>query len=240
MGLMYWQINDIWQGPTWSTIEYGFRWKMAHYYVQHMYEPVYPIVILTPYRANVTDETARISLNVVNDLAKEISGQLICSIHTLDTFAVRMTIAYDITIGFSTLKHTADLPYKALMKRADCFNDRQHCILHCWLNYNHHRVGQTLFFTSLKDFQLYQPNLRIENVQQVTPTDVVIRISATGPALFVWLEVSSHMSGYFSRNGFHTFEPMFTITFHSWTPITNFTSASFALRLNSLFDITQP
>ncbi|CAF0879148.1 unnamed protein product [Adineta ricciae] len=240
MGLMYWQINDIWQGPTWSTIEYGFRWKMAHYYVQHMYEPVYPIAILTPYQANVTDETARISLNVVNDFAKEISGQLTCSIHTLDTFAVRMSMAYDITLGFATLKHIVDLPYKLLMNRADCSNDRQYCILHCWLNHNHHQVDQTLFFTSPKAYQLYQPNLRIENVQQVTPMDIVFRISATRPALFVWLEVSSHISGYFSRNGFHMFEPVSTVTFHSWTPITNFTSASFALRSNSLFDITQP
>ena len=67
MGLMYWQFNDIWQAPTWSSIEYGLKWKMAHYYVRHMYAPVYPIAILTPYLANVTDENAQISLYVINE-----------------------------------------------------------------------------------------------------------------------------------------------------------------------------
>ena len=71
MGLMYWQINDIWQAPTWATIEYGLKWKMGHYYVQHMYEPVYPLAILTPYLANVTDENARISLYLINELLND-------------------------------------------------------------------------------------------------------------------------------------------------------------------------
>lgn len=32
MGSLYWQLNDIWQAPTWASIEWGnWRWRMLHY-----------------------------------------------------------------------------------------------------------------------------------------------------------------------------------------------------------------
>ena len=239
MGLMYWQINDIWQAPTWSTIEYGLKWKMAHYYVQNMYAPIYPLAILKPYLANVTDEDAKISIYVISDVLNETGGQLICSIHTSDTFSVRLSFAFDISVGFATVQHVTDLSYVTLMKRAGCSSDN-HCIFHCLFNYDHQQISQTLFLTQPKNYQLYQPNLYIKSIQQLTPTDVSITITATRPALFVWLDVPADISGYFSENGFHMFEPMKTITFHSWTPITDFDSSNFDLRINSLFDVTQP
>ncbi|KAK7495642.1 hypothetical protein BaRGS_00013089, partial [Batillaria attramentaria] len=32
MGALYWQLNDIWQAPTWASIDYSGRWKMLQYY----------------------------------------------------------------------------------------------------------------------------------------------------------------------------------------------------------------
>lgn len=40
MGILYWQLNDIWPGPSWSTMEYDGRWRVAHYSVQRMYAPL--------------------------------------------------------------------------------------------------------------------------------------------------------------------------------------------------------
>ncbi|KAF8985953.1 hypothetical protein BGZ46_000039 [Entomortierella lignicola] len=40
MGALYWQLNDIWPAPTWSSIEHGGRWKPLHYYTKHSFDDV--------------------------------------------------------------------------------------------------------------------------------------------------------------------------------------------------------
>jgi beta-mannosidase len=40
LGSLYWQLNDIWQTPSWASVEYDGRWKVVHYAVKHSYEPV--------------------------------------------------------------------------------------------------------------------------------------------------------------------------------------------------------
>lgn len=37
MGALYWQLNDVWQAPTWSSIEYGGKWKMLHYFARRFF-----------------------------------------------------------------------------------------------------------------------------------------------------------------------------------------------------------
>lgn len=39
MGSMYWQLNDVWDGASWSTIERSGKWKAAHYALKRLYAP---------------------------------------------------------------------------------------------------------------------------------------------------------------------------------------------------------
>ncbi|XP_059150316.1 beta-mannosidase-like [Physella acuta] len=46
MGALYWQLNDIWQAPTWASIGYDGSWKMLHYFAKsffakHLISPYY-------------------------------------------------------------------------------------------------------------------------------------------------------------------------------------------------------
>jgi len=39
-GTIYWQLNDCWPAPTWSTIDYFGKWKAAHYKIKQDFKNV--------------------------------------------------------------------------------------------------------------------------------------------------------------------------------------------------------
>lgn len=61
LGSLYWQLEDIWQGPTWAGIEFSGRWKVLHYIAKDIYSNV----IITPSYNHTTDE---LQVYVVSDL----------------------------------------------------------------------------------------------------------------------------------------------------------------------------
>ena len=36
-GILVWQLDDIWPGPSWSTLEYDGSWKPAHYHLKRIF-----------------------------------------------------------------------------------------------------------------------------------------------------------------------------------------------------------
>lgn len=44
LGALVWQLNDIWQGVSWSSIEYSGRWKVLQYGITTTFSPltIYP------------------------------------------------------------------------------------------------------------------------------------------------------------------------------------------------------
>ena len=68
LGALYWQLNDIWQAPTWSGLEYDGRWKMMFYATKDIFQPV----IVAPVY-NVTSDI--LTLYAVSDLWSDVTGE---------------------------------------------------------------------------------------------------------------------------------------------------------------------
>ncbi|KAK2611974.1 hypothetical protein QQS21_001939 [Conoideocrella luteorostrata] len=69
LGSLYWQLEDIWQAPTWAGIEYSGRWKVLHYVAQDIYKNV----IVAPL---YNKTTGILDIYAVSDLWSEVAGKL--------------------------------------------------------------------------------------------------------------------------------------------------------------------
>ena len=78
MGTLYWQINDDWPAPSWSSIDYFGRWKALHYMAQKFYAPRAVSMTLEDsqchvYFCNETFESTAYSLTLsVRDLSGKV------------------------------------------------------------------------------------------------------------------------------------------------------------------------
>ena len=72
MGTLFWQLDDNWPVASWSSIEYGGKWKPLQYLAKRFYEPVH--VTLSP------DGMVK----VVNDTDKRVEGKVVAVFHGFD------------------------------------------------------------------------------------------------------------------------------------------------------------
>lgn len=82
MGTIYWlvfenypilinqlcrQLNDIWPGMSWSSLEYSGRWKILHYFARKFYAPLL---------ISAFENDGKIKIFATSDLQQIIAGKL--------------------------------------------------------------------------------------------------------------------------------------------------------------------
>lgn len=113
LGSLYWQLEDIWQAPTWASIEYDGRWKV----LQYIAKDIYSQVVIAPVW-NLT--SGILSVYAVSDLWTEVSGNVTLSwldwagdtlnIPIGDGVTGSTTAQYTVGPLNSTLLATIDIP----------------------------------------------------------------------------------------------------------------------------------
>ena len=66
MGTLYWQLNDVWPVASWSSLEYGGKWKHLHYHAKRFYKDV--MVLAIP--KDISDENRSSNLSSGDEYAK--------------------------------------------------------------------------------------------------------------------------------------------------------------------------
>ncbi|XP_007172997.2 beta-mannosidase isoform X1 [Balaenoptera acutorostrata] len=227
MGALYWQLNDIWQAPSWSSLEYGGKWKMLHYFARHFFAPLLPVGF---------ENEGVFFIYGVSDLHSDHKMMLTVRVHTwssLEPVCSETTKPFVMKAGASALLY--DKPVAELLR--GCTNcTRQSCVVSFYLSTDREPLSPTNyhFLSSPKEAKgLHKANITATISQQRDTFVFHLETSAVAP--FVWLDVGS-IPGRFSDNGFLMTEKTRTVFFYPWKP-TNESELERSFHVTSLADI---
>ncbi|NZA26871.1 glycoside hydrolase family 2 protein [Luteimonas sp. SJ-92] len=68
MGSLYWQLNDVWPGASWSSIDWFGRWKALHFHARRFFAPVAVSAL--------RNAEGRTGVHLLNDRTTARSGEL--------------------------------------------------------------------------------------------------------------------------------------------------------------------
>ncbi len=119
MGALYWQINDCWPVASWSSLEFGGRWKALHYAARRFYAPALVSAHVpgreTAGKGNYVTSTIReVDLYTVFDGPDEGAAVVAWTLHHLERGALRagkkrVTLRYGQSVRQLRLDFAADM-----------------------------------------------------------------------------------------------------------------------------------
>eukprot|EP00760_Papus_ankaliazontas_P034647 PhM_4_TR7334/c0_g1_i1/m.46005/K01192/E3.2.1.25, MANBA, manB; beta-mannosidase len=208
MGALYWQANDIWQAPTWSTVEYGGRWKLAQYLMRHAFQNVH---VSARYVDNGAKEVMVVAISddpgaAPTDAISQVTLQL-GSLRERSLFdAHRITVKNIGAISNdarTVYKNDTDAIVHALFpknKSPPCL-DELYLKLTAWGG-NGNAIASNIFFLgnlAKLTTSLPNPQISVESVVAVSEAVINVTLVSQETAAFVWLE--TQYNGTWEDNG---------------------------------------
>ncbi|MFK3648731.1 glycosyl hydrolase 2 galactose-binding domain-containing protein [Lysobacter enzymogenes] len=68
MGSLYWQLNDVWPGASWASLDYFGRWKPLHFHAKRFFAPVAVAALRRPAQQ-------RTELSLISDRQQAVQGE---------------------------------------------------------------------------------------------------------------------------------------------------------------------
>lgn len=217
-GALYWQLNNIWQGASWASIEYGGRWKMLHYYSKNFFAPVITSLYM---------DVENIKVYVVSDLIEDIkNARLVITLHRYDQLGPVLSINKTLDVVGRTASRALNLNiWSDLDLDAHCQSGLHDQVDVCFLT-SHLTLPDTSYLAPHNFYLLGKPKdasllHAVIQVSSVLGPDYsvssnwtfTVTVSTDVVALFVWLETD--VPGTFSQNGFIMAQPSFEVPFYA-------------------------
>lgn len=176
MGAIYWQLNDIWPGASWSSLDYYGRWKATHHAARRFFSPVL---------ASACEEGTKVSLHVTNETLRQTAGQLRWRLLNrrsvpiaageaeaeLDALSTREVVALDFA---ETLSDSRQL--------------RRSYLAFEWVADGRTVSSGTVLFVKPKHFDFLDPDIRVDAVEE--DDRFVVTATSRAFARFVLLELA--------------------------------------------------
>ncbi|XP_063965310.1 beta-mannosidase-like isoform X1 [Lytechinus pictus] len=231
MGALYWQLNDIWQAPSWSSIEYGGQWKMLHYYVKDFFSPILASGMIQD------EELYGYSVTETDNL---VDASFVTSIWSWTDLKPKYQVTNQFSQNALSSKMVLRIPLDDLLQKAACgSNPLPTCFVTMVIYHNNSTQLSPinpLFLSSFSDvIGLKKPVIRISSVSKVLTDEFLITLKTSSIAPFTWLD-SGGLRGRFSQNGFLMMTPSISVTFFAWESMSTEELAN-SLTVSSLMDL---
>ncbi len=149
MGALYWQLNDIWPGFSWSSLEFGGKWKALHFEAKRFFAPLLVSAFLpgdesTGIGNRLQTTISDVQFYTVYDGRTQLDGTLYWTLYHLTNGVVR-----------ETQKPLALAPGKSVMQLKVDFKKElaeyghAHLVLRVWVEGKSGVLAEnTVFFTA--------------------------------------------------------------------------------------------
>lgn len=205
MGALYWQLNDIWPTVSWSSIEFGGKWKMLHYYVQNMFDNL----LINAYE----EENGQLSVVLIRDdhIQQSISFKVAIEVFKWSSNKP----AFKLQVDSSTKPFAVTMAFQQnidqLLHSAQCLS-RNDCFIQVGAKgiFNGHPIERSNFLllgpiknaVGLQKVQIHASIINVSERDSFGVSTFLLHLSSDHVAPFVYLDFNSPLSGIFSDNGF--------------------------------------
>ena len=171
MGSLYWQLNDVWPGATWSSIDYYGRWKALQYHAKRFYAPLRVVAIRKDGKTHVS---------LVSDRTTPLDAELRVRVLDMDG---RQLWEHAQPAHVAALASTpaGDYTDAQLLHGAD---PRRTVAVFEWLDHGKPVSRHLLYFDDAKNLALPDPGLRAE----LSADGHSLTVSARHLAREVWVD----------------------------------------------------
>lgn len=176
MGTLYWQHNDLWPGPSWSSLDWHVNWKALHYMARDFYAPVLVSAL-------EHSDTHTIDFHVTNDKLEAFAG-------TIKWYAVDFSGSL---LEEGRIEAAVSANSTQLIETIDCADlvteyGVRNLLIFVELEQDGVLISRNLVhFARPKHLELIEPDIQMSLVANSDGTTDLQLVSGK-PALWVWFE----------------------------------------------------
>lgn len=177
MGTLYWQLNDVWPGSSWSSVDHLGRWKALHFHARRFFAPL----VVTALRHH--GETR---VSVISDLQHAVRGVLHMTLMDFGGTVVDRR-AFEASVGGATARELLRASDEELLRG----HPAQSTMAVLEWRFDLLRPARTeLYFAPARELALGDPGLRAAVRQRAD--GLQLQLFASSLARAAWLEFPGH------------------------------------------------
>ncbi len=179
-GTLFWQLNDCWPVASWSSIEYGGKWKPLQYFARRFFAPL--AVVAVP------STNGNVKVVGFNDTFAPVAAELAVTYYGFDeSAAIPETRA--VTLPPNSVTELGDYAPKA------------ESFLALQLKAGDSVFNNEWFFDAFKNHNLAKAKITTSISAGTEPNTFDVALTTDKPAFFVWANVKG-IRGEFDDNAF--------------------------------------